>query len=291
MYTAIKGFVDRQRWLDTLGDPLQKAVNALYGTGHGFRKKIQNLLNGTWLGHPLHPLMTDGPVGAWTVVIVLDIIAWISGKSSLRPAGEIALVVGLVAALGAAVTGATEWKDTYGGERRIGLLHGLMMLTTTVIFAVSLVLHLTGPWEVGVVIGFVGYLLLAAGAFFGGIEVFDLGYGVNHTAFIHAPDDFVPVVSAAALRPNTPIKVDASGTSVMLVSLENEVYALLDTCAHAGCSLAGGTIEGTSIICPCHGSQFDLRDGKVINGPATVNQPRLEVRTQDGTVEVKASGS
>lgn len=288
MYTALKGFVDRQRWLDTLGDPLQRLVNALYGSGRGFRKKIQNLLNGTWLGHPLHPLMTDVPVGAWTVTVVLDIVAWISGKTSLRPAAEIALAVGLAAALGAAVTGLTDWKDTYGGERKVGLLHGLMMFTTVVIFAVSLVLQLTGPWEVGVIIGFVGYLVLGAGAYLGGVEVFDIGYGVNHTAFQHAPDDYVPVVSAAALKPNAPTRVEAGGTSVLLVSLDNQVYALLDTCMHAGCSLAGGKVEGTSIICPCHGSQYDLRDGRVINGPATMNQPRLDVRTQDGTIEVKA---
>src|SRR5579872_339659 len=256
MYTLVKGIVDRQRWLDTVGDPLQRAVNAIYGPGRGFRKKIQNLLNGVWLGHSLHPVITDVPVGAWTVMVVLDIIAWITGKTSLRPGGDIALAVGLAAAVGAAVTGLTDWKDTYGDERKVGLLHGLIMLTSVVVLAVSLVLHLTGPWEIGVILGFIGYAVMGAGAYLGGDVVYDLGYGINHTAFERRPGNYVPVVSEAALRPGVPTKVDANGAPVLLVALDNEVYALDDTCVHAGCSLAGGKLDGASIICPCHGSQY-----------------------------------
>jgi nitrite reductase/ring-hydroxylating ferredoxin subunit/uncharacterized membrane protein len=288
MFPALKVFVAKQHWLDSLGDPLQRFVNWVYGPGRGVRKLLQNFLNGVWLGHPLHPLLTDVPVGAWTVTVVLDTVALVTGKDTYRGPSEVALAVGVAAALAAAVTGATDWKDTYGEERSLGLLHGLFMLTATALFTASLVIHLTGPWLVGVIIGYVGYVVMGAGAYLGGDEVFEIGYGVNHTAFQSGPNKFVPVLSAAALKPETPTKVDADGTPVLLVGLNNQVYALYDTCMHAGCSLAGGTLDGTSITCPCHGSQYDVRDGSVVNGPATMSQPACDVRIDNGTVHVKA---
>jgi nitrite reductase/ring-hydroxylating ferredoxin subunit len=65
------------------------------------------------------------------------------------------------------------------------------------------------------------------------------------------------------------------------------IYALDDTCVHAGCSLSGGKLDGSSVICPCHGSQYDLQTGSVINGPATMPEPYYDVRVQNGTIEVK----
>jgi nitrite reductase/ring-hydroxylating ferredoxin subunit/uncharacterized membrane protein len=288
MFPALRVFVKKQHWLDTAGDPLQRSVNWIYGPGRGIRKTLQNFLNGVWLGHPLHPLLTDVPIGAWSVTVVLDTVALVTGKNTYRGPGEVALAVGLTAALGAAVTGTTDWKDTYGEERSLGLLHGLLMLAATLVFAVSLVIHLTGPWLIGVILGYVGVLVMTAGAYLGGDEVFEMGYGVNHTAFQHGPRKYVPVLTAAALKPATPTRVEADGTPVLLVGLDNQVYALYDTCMHAGCSLAGGKLDGTSIVCPCHGSQYDLRDGSVKNGPATMSQPYCDVRVEDGTIEVKA---
>ena len=138
------------------------------------------------------------------------------------------------------------------------------------------------------VLGF--YVLVALGAYLGGDEVYDLGYGVNHTAFQHGPGRFVPVLPESELQPNKPVKADAKGVAVVLVKQDDQVYALDDTCVHAGCSLSGGHLDGPSIICPCHGSQYDLRDGAVINGPATMPEPSYEVRIRNGVIEVKQAG-
>ena len=85
------------------------------------------------------------------------------------------------------MTGVTDWKDTYGEERKVGLLHGLLMVLTTALFAVSLVFHLTGPWELGVIIGFVGYAFLSAARIWAAMRCSSFGYGVNHTGSSTGP--------------------------------------------------------------------------------------------------------
>lgn len=287
MFTPLKRFIADQTWLDTIGDPLQKYVASLYANGGPRAKQIQNILNGVWLGHPLHPVLTDVPVGAWTATIVIDSVATFTDNDSLGSAADLALATGLAAAFASAASGWTDWMDTYGEERKVGLAHGLLMVTTTAAYSASLLARLAGARSVGVALSNTGYALLSAGAYLGGEEVYDLGYPVNHTAFQHGPTNFVPVMRDADLTPNQPTKGEAQGTTLLLVKLGEQVYALDDTCVHAGCSLAGGQLQGSTIVCPCHGSQYDLRDGSVINGPATMPEPHYETRVQNGMIEVR----
>ncbi|MEO6683395.1 MAG: hypothetical protein ABIN48_11300, partial [Ginsengibacter sp.] len=65
-------FINEQEWLDKAADKIQPAVLNAYAAGGETGRKIKNFLHGTWLGHPLHPLMTDIPIGAWTAAAVLD---------------------------------------------------------------------------------------------------------------------------------------------------------------------------------------------------------------------------
>lgn len=286
MFRALEKFVESQSWLDTLGEPLQQTIHSLL-TSSEMGKQVKNLLNGTWLGHPAHPMLTDVPVGAWTATLALDSISAMSGDEGLQTAADVTLATGWLAAGGAALTGFTDWSDTFGMERKLGLLHGLTMVSSYLCYSLSLLARLNGSRSTGVALANTGYALMATGAYLGGDQVFDLGYGVNHTAFIHGPGEFTPVMPEAELQADSPTKGDAGGVAVMLVKQGNEIYALDDTCVHAGCSLSGGHLAGASIICPCHGSQFALRDGSIINGPATMPEPHYEVRVQDGMVEVK----
>lgn len=287
MYRVLERFVSGQKWLDTLGDPLQQLVTSFFADRGTTGKQVKNVLNGTWLAHPLHPVLTDVPVGAWTATCVLDAVTVVSDDDSLERAADITLATGLGAALASAITGLTDWSDTYGEERRVGLLHGLTMIATTALYASSLVARLRGSRGRGMMLSATAYGLLSAGAYLGGDEVYDLGYPVNHTAFLHGPADYVPVMPEVDLPANQPTKAEASGVPIMLVKQGTQIYALDDTCVHAGCSLSGGTLDGTSIVCPCHGSQYDLRDGSVLNGPATMPEPHYDVRVQNGTIEVK----
>jgi nitrite reductase/ring-hydroxylating ferredoxin subunit/uncharacterized membrane protein len=287
VFPALKHFIDQQSWLDTVGDPLQKYVTSLFSEGGETGKQVKNFLNGTWLGHPAHPMITDVPVGAWTATVALDALASLNDDEGMARAADVTLAVGWLAALGAAATGFTDWSDTYGRERKVGLLHGLTMVASFVTYTLSLLARLGGNRAAGVGLANTGFALMSAGAYLGGDEVFDIGYGVNHTAFTHGPSDYVPVLPETELEPGKPAKADAKGVAVMLAKVDGQVYALDDTCVHAGCSLAGGKVEGMSVICPCHGSQYDLRDGSVINGPATMPEPHYAVRINNGMVEVR----
>jgi nitrite reductase/ring-hydroxylating ferredoxin subunit/uncharacterized membrane protein len=287
MYRPVKRLIKQQTWLDSLGDPLQKFVSSLFSDAGESGKDVKDLLNGTWLGHPLHPVLTDVPVGAWVCTALMDTLAGATGDEGLEKAADITLATGLLAAFGAAATGWTDWSDTYGDERTVGLAHGLTMVAAVSTYSLSLLARLTGARGLGVLLGHTGLALVSAGAYLGGDEVFDLGYGVNHTAFIQGPGEFVPVISREELQENAPVKADAKGVAVVLVRQGNKVFALDDTCVHAGCSLAGGKVDGESIVCPCHGSTYDLSDGSVIRGPATMPEPHYETRINEGMVEVR----
>ncbi|HZS88176.1 MAG TPA: Rieske 2Fe-2S domain-containing protein [Chloroflexota bacterium] len=287
MFRGLDQLIARQRWLDTIGEPLQKTIVSLFARGGRTGKQTKNLLNGTWFGHPLHPALTDIPIGAWTTTLVLDAVAAARDDEALAKAADITLATGLVGAAGAALTGVTDWSDTYGKERSVGLLHGLLMVATVATYSAALGARLSGARSAGAALGGAGYALLLAGAYLGGEEVLGIGYGVNHTAFQSGPADYVAVLPASDLPDETLTRADARGLAVLLARVDGQIYALHDTCVHAGCSLAEGTLEGTSVICSCHGSQFDLHDGAVINGPATMPEPHLDVRIENGMIEVK----
>lgn len=143
---AISNAVERQDWLEPVADTLSGAVESAFeGAGEPGRT-VQNLLHGTWLGHPLHPVLTDVPVGAWTVAAVLD-AAEASGRKELRRAADAAVAVGLVGALGAATTGLTDWHNTDGGDRRVGVAHGLLNVSATLLYATSWMLRQRGQRE------------------------------------------------------------------------------------------------------------------------------------------------
>lgn len=287
MFKLLDDFIQQQSWLDAAGGPLQEWIHKLFTENGTTGKQAKNILNGTWLGHPLHPVITDVPIGAWICTLVLDTASGISDSADMRAAADITLATGLAASIGAASTGWTDWSDTYGKDRSVGLLHGLTMAAAVTTYAVALIARVAGKRRAGVILANTGLAIASAGAYLGGDEVFDLGYGVNRTAYHHGPSNFVPVLSEAELVTNQPTKVEADGRAVVLVKQGGQVFALDDTCVHAGCSLSGGSVQGRSIVCPCHGSQFELEGGAVINGPATRAEPTLSVRLRNGMVEVK----
>jgi nitrite reductase/ring-hydroxylating ferredoxin subunit/uncharacterized membrane protein len=277
--------VQSQTWIEGMAEPLQKFVRDLFSSPEA--KPAKNLLNGTWLGHPLHPVLTDVPVGAWTVTCVLDMAAILTSNEGVQAAADISLATGLAGSAAAAATGWTDWSDTYGKERSVGLFHGLLMMGTASFYALSLLARLTGKRKTGILLSELGFTVMSTGAYFGGDEVFGLGYGVDHTAFDSGPSEYTEVIKVADLSERNPTKVDAMGSAVVLVKAGEAVYALADTCVHAGCSLSEGKLDGDTIICGCHGSQFRLNDGTVINGPATRPEPSYDVRIMEGAVEVK----
>jgi nitrite reductase/ring-hydroxylating ferredoxin subunit len=280
--------VEQQEVLDQLSDKIQPLVsNAFASTGPAGRE-VKNFLHGTWLGHPLHPALTDVPLGAWTAALALDAMESISGRKELGAGADAAIAVGLVGAAGSAVTGLTDWSETNGRARKVGLLHGLLNVGATALYATSLVLRRKDMRGAGRGFAMLGYAVSSTAAYLGGHLVFSEQIGVNHAAAQEMPKEFVPVLADAELREGEMKRVDAGGVPVLLVRREGEVCALANTCSHLGGPLAEGKLEGDVVQCPWHGSRFNVRDGSVVDGPATFPQPCFEARVREGQIEVRS---
>jgi nitrite reductase/ring-hydroxylating ferredoxin subunit/uncharacterized membrane protein len=275
----------REQWLEPLADRLQRAVVAAFQAGGATGRRIRDFLHGTWLGHPLHPVLTDVPLGAWTVATVLDL----SGRDNRHRdrAADAAIGVGLAGAVGAAVTGITDWQHTVAEERRVGLLHGLLNLSATGLYAISLALRLRGDRTAGRTIGGLGFTVALGAAYLGGHLVYRKRIGVDHAP--HADwGDFATALPEAELRESVPQRVDVRGVPVVLIRRAGRIYALADSCAHLGGPLSEGQIDDVAIRCPWHGSRFALDDGTVLEGPSTFPQPCFDVRVRAGQIEVRA---
>jgi nitrite reductase/ring-hydroxylating ferredoxin subunit len=195
--------------------------------------------------------------------------------------------------LGAIVTGLTDWSDTYGAERRVGLNHALFNAIATTLYLISFILRLlAGPGDgtVAIVLGFVGLASVIYAAYLGGEMVFTKGTGVNHTAWEAGSEDYEAVLPLASVKENTLYRVTAAGVPVVLLRQGLQFYAISATCPHAGGPLNEGTLTGDVVQCPWHGSRFCMRDGHVLTGPATVNAPRYDVRVRNDQVEIKRIG-
>ena len=279
--------VDQQRWLDPVGDALQRAVAGAYAAGGPTGQQIKDFLHGVWLGHPLHPVLTDVPLGAWTVALVLDALEGLSGRDELAPGADAAVAVGLAGAAAAAVAGVTDWEHTDGAARREGLVHGLMNVGITLLYTVSLVERRHGARGAGRNLAALGYGASMVSAYIGGHLIYERRIGVDHSADQTPPHDFTRVLAAAELPNGEPRRVDVDGMPIMVVRRGRHIYALAETCSHLGGPLAEGRIEDDSVVCPWHGSRFALQDGRVLNGPSTFPQPTLETRVRNGQVEVR----
>src|SRR6266567_5207686 len=282
-----------QPFAERLSDSLQHVIQVIVGSQRKPPRRLKSLLNGTWFGHPLHPVITDVPIAAWMLTAIFDIIWLISHTTWAAYGAFVTVIVGLLGALGAIVTGLVDWSDTYGAERRVGLNHALFNATATILYVVSFVLRLlSGPGDgvAAVLIGFVGLVSVIYAAYLGGDMVFTKGTGVNHTAWEAENEDYEAVMTLSNVEENKLYRVTAAGVPVVLLRQGSQFYAISATCPHAGGPLDEGTLTGDIVECPWHASRFCMRDGRVLTGPATVNAPRYDVRVRNGQVEIKRIG-
>lgn len=273
----INPVLDRWDWADGLGN----FYKAVYGAV--LRPRIlRDLLHGTWLGHPLHPLITDVPIGALTVALILDLLGIVDGANW-------ATLIGVAGLLAAALAGFADYQYTEGRSHRYGAIHASFMTVALIFYLFSLAVrygYTPGTAYHATITAALGYLLIALGAYIGGDLVFTLGSQVDRHAWRGGGGKWTPV-ETGDLPERTPTKVKAGAQTLVLIRTGGTVHALHDTCAHLGCSLSEGKVVGGAIECLCHGSQFDLTDGHVIHGPAVYDQPRYEVRGSDGKLEVR----
>ena len=284
------GAIEGQEWMAPAEEAVQDAINTAYESGGRAGKAVQNALNGKWLGHALHPPLTDIPVGAWTAALVLDCIEANGGtRRGFGDAVDATIAVGLVGAVGAALTGLTDWKDMEGGDRRSGFVHGMLNTVVAGLYAGSLVARRNGGRGTGRVLGALGWGAMLFSAWIGGDLVSRKRAGVDRSREVEPPSGWIPLLSESSLPENRLHRAERGGVNILLVKRGDSVFAIGETCSHRCGPLAEGTLEGDRVTCPWHGSTFDIKDGSVVDGPATMPQPRFDVRVRDGFIEVRAA--
>ncbi len=273
--------VDAQaRWATPFGDFNHRWLSALFGP----IRPIKDFLNGTWLGHPVHAALTDVPVGAMTVAIVLEVIG--------QPvAADVTVLVGVLSIVATAVTGLADYTDVDGTARSRATVHATVMTTALVLFVISLILRAGDPDDRAVPIALlvIGYLVLTVGAEIGGDLVYLIGTNVNRHAWRGAGKKWIALDlgDLTDIPEGGPTKVKAGINTLILVRTGDTILALHEQCAHAGGPLSEGTLVDGCIQCPWHGSRFRLADGHVARGPAMYDQPAYEVRRADTGWEVR----
>ena len=277
LHSAIERLLEAQAaWADPLGNVFVAIFQFLYKPV----PILKDFLNGTWFGHPLHPAITDVPIGAYVVAIVLDLAGQRAGATA-------AIGVGIVFMLLAALAGYADYIDLEGKSRRFGTVHSSLMLIALVLYVVSFVMRLGAvPSSAEVWLSVIGFIIVISSAYIGGELVYNLGTQVDRHAWRGGGTKWA-ALDVTEIPADKPVKAKAGAQTLVVVRRAKGLEALHDVCAHQGCSLSDGKLVGEAIECPCHGSRFRLRDGAVIRGPAVFDQPHFEVREAEGKIEVR----
>jgi nitrite reductase/ring-hydroxylating ferredoxin subunit/uncharacterized membrane protein len=276
---------EQNQTLDQWSDELQGLLNTAVSQGGPAAHRVKNWLNGVWLGHPLHPALTDATVGAWTSGMLLDLVG-------AKHEADAAITVGVLAAFPTALSGAADWQDTSEEPRRIGLVHALLNSTGLALMIASLFARRTNHRAVGIGLSTTGLTLTSFSAYLGGDLVFRRGTNVSRIAFEPTVEEFQAVAPADSLEPGklvaAEVKIDGNKVPLVLLKKGRGVMAISGTCPHWGGPLAEGKLlEGDIVECPWHGSRFCLQDGRARQGPASTPVHVFEARIHKGNVEVR----
>jgi nitrite reductase/ring-hydroxylating ferredoxin subunit/uncharacterized membrane protein len=291
--TAGHALVRNWKWLDGFANLFGAIVGGFYkipGT-----RPIKTLLHGTSpLHHPLHPAITDLTIGGYTAAVALDTFYLVTRDTTLLRAADFVIVAAVITSLVSIVSGLTDWNETVGEERRTGMLHGLLMVVASLGFVVSIWLRLAGGQrELAIGFAIASLVVLLVSSYLGGEMVFGYGTEVNRQAWTEVKDKWEAIdVTAASLADRKPVVAKTkSGVDVFVAKVDETIYAMGNTCTHAGGPLNEGTWVGADrceIQCPWHASRFCVKDAAVHGGPATFGELRFDVRTtESGKLEVR----
>ncbi|MEU1939559.1 Rieske 2Fe-2S domain-containing protein [Streptomyces coeruleorubidus] len=270
--------LEREPRADAVIDLLRRGVRAL-PLGRG-----RDLLHGRWLGHPVHPLMVQVPVGSWLSAAVLDLRPGRSRESAML------VGVGLAAAAPTALAGWVDWADLHRQQQRVGLAHALSNLTAVGLYAASLTCRVKGREAAGRAYGYLGLTAVGAGGMLGGHLAYRQASGANHAEEVPhvVTEGWHRIGTVDEFPAGQPVRRSVDDVPVLVVREPGgAIHALAERCSHLAGPLSEGTVADGCVRCPWHGSVFRLADGWNVRGPATAPQPAFETRITDGHVEVR----
>ena len=288
--------LERAQALDRVVTPAQRVVRRLRPG------PLRDALNGVWLGHPLHPVLAQAPVGAWLSAAVLDAaraqaadsdgaVGGAFGGTAVAEAQRRRLVAfGLAAAAAAALAGAADWSEQHEQQMRVGVVHAAANVTAAGFYGASL---LTRKPAASRALRLAGLAAVTVGGLLGGHIAFRLSGGANQAEpVLHLVEpgwhDLMP---AAGLGDGEPVRAMLGEVPMVVIRDGRAVHVLAGRCSHLSGPLWEGGLEAGCLTCPWHGSAFRIADGAVARGPATAPQPVLRTRVRDGMIQVCLPGA
>jgi nitrite reductase/ring-hydroxylating ferredoxin subunit len=276
--------LERARALDRLVGPAQRAARVLRPG------RVRDVLHGVWLGHPLHPVLAQAPVGTWLSASLLD--AWSGSSPGTAAASRRLVLAGLAAALPAALAGSADWSELHEQQMRVGVVHALANTAAVALYAASL----AAPDRAARGLRLAGLTAVAAGGLLGGHLAFRQSAGANQAEPVpHLTEpgwhDLMTAAELAGLAAGQPARRTLGDVPVVVIRDEQGVYVLADRCSHLSGPLSEGDYRDGCLTCPWHGSTFRISDGTVARGPATAPQPTFRTRITDGTLQACLPGA
>lgn len=270
-------YLEQAKPLDRLTAPVQRGARLLPPG------RVRDALHGVWLGHPLHPVLVQVPVGTWLSASLLD--AWPGNEKASRRL----VLVGLAAAAPAVLAGAADWSEQHEQQMRTGLVHAAAIAAAIVLYTVSA----AAPARPAKWLRLTGLAAAGAGGFIGGHIAYRQSAGANQAEPVpHLVEPgWHDVMPLAELDDRKPVKRMLGDVPVVVVREGNGVHVLADRCSHLSGPLSDGDYHDGCLTCPWHGSTFRVADGTVARGPATAPQPAFRTRSANGILQACLPGA
>lgn len=270
---------------------------------------LKDVLEGKPFRAPLHVALVHVPIALFPLSLIFDLVTWMSaaGDAGLVRAAFWCLVGGIVSGLVAGAVGMVDYTDIRDDHpaKKTATWHMVLNLIALGVFAAGAGLRYgnldTGKTEsVALVVSLVGLGLLGYSGYLGGHLVYSDGVGVGrHRRRNRTPektivvksgdkdaDEAVAVADETALREGETLRVEVNGTVMAIARIEGRVYAFQEFCTHRYGPLSEGKLKGCEVQCPWHNSRFDVRTGKVTQGPAKVELKTWRAEVREGKVWV-----
>jgi nitrite reductase/ring-hydroxylating ferredoxin subunit/uncharacterized membrane protein len=266
---------------------ISRGVHNWILSGGQARRQAADSLHGTWLGHPLHSVLTDMTIGAWVFSFVLDLLSLNSRSRSIQQSADTLLDLGNATATTTALAGLTDYSTIPDRAVTTGATHALLNTLVLGISLASALLRKKGKRGAGILLSSLSSSILLISAWLGGELAYRYKIGVSKILKPTEPGKWYPSIQDQDLPEMTPKRVEVEGAPVLLYRYQGRIYAIGAVCGHDGGPLDEGTFEGYCVTCPLHQSVYDLRDGSVVHGPTTYAEPQYEVRLREGRLEVR----
>lgn len=283
VYSAIESIPELREY----GGEVKQQVHQAVLDGGEETRRVVDFLHGTWLGHPLHPMLTDITIGAWVLGSLFDVFSVFGGGKSAARAADKLHGLGTVSGLATGATGFADYSTAPNPAVPVAAVHGLTNGAALILQMLSSRARRRGARGLGVLLSTAGLGLATFSGWLGGELVFRHRVGVNHSKPVKGPRGWTTVMADAELAEGQPRRVELDGYPVLLYREGGTVYAIGAVCSHAGAPLEEGTFYDTCVQCPWHDSVFDLRDGSVVHGPSTYALPGFEVRVYEGQIQAR----